>query len=255
MYNLLTAKKQLLKKANMILIHKEINETTAREKAGEMLNDLLERYGEKPILLMVSGGSAMEILDFVDTESFGKNVTITVLDERYSLDPKVNNFAKLSKTEFYRKAKERKGIDFWDTRIREGETLEGLTERFGDYIQEWLNAYKSEANGKIIITQGVGEDGHTAGIMPYPENPELFRRLFEDSKLWVVGYDAGKKNPYPLRTTVTLPFLREKVDYSIIYAVGENKREAMKRVLEKKGTLWEIPARIIHEMKNVQFFH
>ncbi len=234
-------------------INKERNEITAKKKAGKALNGLLKRCQEKPILLMLSGGSAMGLLDFVDTESLGENVTITMLDERFSKDPKINNFAQLAETEFYKKAKERKGIDFFDTRVREGETLEELTERFGTHIHEWFNSYKTK-EGKIIIAQGVGEDGHTAGIIPYPENPELFKRLFEDTKQWVVGYDANGKNQHPLRVTVTIPFLKEKVDHSIVFAVGENKRKTLEQVMAEKGTLRETPARIIREMKNVQLF-
>lgn len=238
----------------VIQVHEEKDEIAAKKSAAEVLEGLLKKYKQKPMLLMLSGGSAMGLLDFVDTASFGKHVTITVLDERHSKDPKVNNFAQLVETEFYRNLKEKKGIDFRDTQVQGRETLERLTERFGDYIEEWIRSYQPEADEKIIITQGIGEDGHTAGIMPYPENPELFRKLFADPKRWVAGYDAGKKNPYPLRVTVNLPFLRQKVDHSIVYIVGENKRKVLERVLAGKGTLQETPARIIHEMKNVELF-
>ncbi|MBI2049515.1 6-phosphogluconolactonase [Candidatus Roizmanbacteria bacterium] len=238
----------------MIRIHKEKDEIATKKKAAKFINSLLKKYEEKPILLMLSGGSAIEILYFVSIESFGENVTITVLDERFSKDPKANNFAMLSQTGFYQKMKKKRRVNFWDTRVWEGETPEGLTDRFGGYIQGWINGYKPEKDGKIIITQGVGENGHTAGIMPYPENPELFKKLFDDPKRWVTGYDAKGKNKYPLRITVTLPFLKEKVDHSIVYMVGEEKREVFERLVAKEGTPLETPGRIIHEMKNVQLF-
>ncbi len=235
-------------------IHRTRDEIESKKNATEALNELLGKNKGKPILLLVSAGSAMGMLDDVNTESLEGNVTITVLDERYSKDLKINNFAQLVETEFYRKVKEKGRVYFLDTRVREGETLESLTERFGYLIHEWMNGYQPEADGKIIITQGIGADGHTAGIMPYPENPELFKKLFEDSKRWIVGYNADGKNPYPLRVTVNLPFLREKVDHSIVYAVGENKRKVLERVLTKEGTLWQTPARIIYEMKDVSIF-
>ncbi len=229
------------------------NEIEVKEKAGEYINTLLQKYKDQPILLMLSGGSAINILDFVNIKSLGKNVTMTVLDERYSKDPKVNNFAQFAETEFYQNVRDKMDVTFLDTRIRNGENLEDLTERLRNYIKRWISN-KKDKDSKIIATLGIGEDGHTAGIMPYPENPELFKKLFENTKSWVIGYNAGKKNPYPFRVTVNLPFLREKVDHSIVYAVGDNKREALKRVLVKEGTLSENPARIIHEMKNVQIF-
>ena len=106
----------------------------------------------------------------------------------------------------------------------------------------------------MVITQGIGEDGHTAGIMPYPENSALFKSLFDDPEKWVVGYDAEGRNEHPLRVTVTLSFLREVVDHSIVYAVGDGKKEALRQVLAETGTLWQTPARIIHEMRNVMLF-
>ena len=57
-----------------------------------------------------------------------------------------------------------------------------------------------------------------------------------------------------MRVTTTFPYLLYVVDYSIVYAVGEEKKEALKRVLQDKGTLEETPARVIRDMKNVYLF-
>ena len=94
---------------------------------------------------------------------------------------------------------------------------------------------------------GMGPDGHTAGIMPFPEDENRFDVLFQNSEKWVVGYDAEEKNQYPLRVTTTIPFLR-MVDYALLYCVGENKKEALKRVLADGGVYAETPARVIREM-------
>jgi len=231
-------------------IYKAKNKDDAARKAIQMVNACLREAKKNPVLLMVSGGSAFNLLHGINAKNLGKHITISVLDERFSEDPKISNFVQLAGTEFYRKAGER-GVSFIDTRPRAGETVEELAKRFEKGLREWR---ERNSGGKVIITQGVGEDGHTAGIMPYPENPKLFKRLFDDSSTWVVGYDAGEKNEYALRVTITHPFLRDVVDHSIIYAVGEGKREALRRVFLKEGTLWETPARIIHEMKDVKLF-
>jgi len=231
-------------------IYKAKNKDDAARKAIQMVNACLREAKKNPVLLMVSGGSAFNLLHGINAKNLGKHITISVLDERFSEDPKISNFVQLAGTEFYRKAGER-GVSFIDTRPRAGETVEELAKRFEKGLREWR---ERNSKGKVIITQGVGEDGHTAGIMPYPENPKLFKRLFDDSSTWVVGYDAGEKNEYALRVTITHPFLRDVVDHSIIYAVGEGKREALRRVFLKEGTLWETPARIIHEMKDVKLF-
>jgi 6-phosphogluconolactonase/glucosamine-6-phosphate isomerase/deaminase len=160
----------------------------------------------------------------------------------------VNNFAQLVKTSFFEKAQEH-GAYFIDTRMQAGDDLEVFSKRFEDALKGWQ---KEHPGGRIVITQGMGPDGHTAGIMPYPKEKDAFQELFEGEN-WVVGYDSVDKNVYTLRATCTMPFFR-MVDHSILYAVGKEKKDALSRTLKTKGTLWETPARIIHEMKEVHIF-
>ena len=216
--------------------------TLRRARAPDFQN--LFSSSSRPILFLLSGGSAFDLLEEIDTENFGRHITIGVLDERFSTDPKVNNFAQLTATEFYRRAKE-KGVQFIDTRIKEGETLEGLAEGFEKALRDWK---EKNPDGIVVITQGIGTDGHTAGIMPHSENPEMF----DDSKKWVLGYDAEEKLQHPLRVTVTFPFLRNIVDHSIVYTKGKGKKEIVEKIMAKQGSLVQIPALIIHEMKDVK---
>jgi 6-phosphogluconolactonase/glucosamine-6-phosphate isomerase/deaminase len=88
--------------------------------------------------------------------------------------------------------------------------------------------------------------------MPFPENPTLFQRLFE-SDSWVVGYEAGNKNEYPQRVTTTITFLKNIVDTSIVYATGENKKQAIKKIMGG-ALIAETPGRVINTMKDVMFF-
>lgn len=224
---------------------------TAMSKAIDRLNECLQEAQRKPVLLMLSGGSALELLAGIEMKYIGKKVTVTVLDERFSRDSAVNNFGQLAETDFYKKA-ERKGIDYIDTRIHRKISLYGLAQKFERGLRGWV---RNNPKGRIIATQGVGEDGHTAGIMPYPENLKKFERLFEKENRWVVGYHAGReKSEYPRRVTVTLPFLREYVDCSVVYVTGSSKRRALRSLLAKRGKLAKTPSRIIHQMKNVSLF-
>ena len=216
--------------------------TLRRARAPDFQN--LFSSSQKAILFLVSGGSAFNLLKEIDTENFGSHITVGVLDERYSTNEKINNFAQLAETEFYRRAK-KKEVQFIDTRVRDGENTGELAERFENALRSWK---KKNSNGIVIITQGIGTDGHTAGIMSHPENPEMF----ESPDKWVIGYDAGLKLEYPLRVTVTFPFLRNIVDYSIVYAKGEEKKKILEKVMAKQGSLAQIPALIIHEMKDVK---
>jgi 6-phosphogluconolactonase/glucosamine-6-phosphate isomerase/deaminase len=92
-------------------------------------------------------------------------------------------------------------------------------------------------------------DGHTSGMMPFPEDPNKFTELFdgEDKTKLVTGYDATGKNPYPLRITTTMNLMR-KINKAIIYVVGENKREALTRLMDPKTNLATIPAAILKEI-------
>lgn len=221
------------------------------KKATQELNEILNDRKGRPTLLLLSGGSSLNLLAGIDTKNLDTHLTITVLDERFSADPKVNTFSQIQKTSFYKAAQGARCF-FIDTRMQEDESLDYFAFRFEDDLKKWKKKYPE---GMIIITQGIGLDGHTAGIMPHPENLELFNELFEKKNQWIVGYDVTlAKNPYPKRATTTLFFLRNLVDISVVYAFGEDKKEALKKVFALRGSLAEIPARIIHDMRNVRLF-
>jgi len=224
---------------------------TAMRKAIDRLNECLRQARGKQVLFLLSGGSALELLAGVEMKYVGKRMTIAVLDERFSRDPAVNNFSQVVETDFYKKA-ERKGIDYIDTRIHRKISLYGLAQKLERGLRRWKKKYPK---GKIIITQGIGEDGHTAGVMPYAENPKKFTQLFEKDSRWVVGYNATKeKSEYPKRITITLPFLRNQVDCAVVYATGSNKRRVLRSLLAKRGMLAKTPARVIHQIQNTFLF-
>ena len=59
-------------------------------------------------------------------------------------------------------------------------------------------------------------------------------------KAWVTSYDAEGKNPYPLRATTTLTFLKI-IDHPIVYIIGNNKKTALCSVIQEKPFA-DIPA-------------
>lgn len=234
-----------------ISIFKNKDKELVVHEASVALSAELVRFAEREIsvLLLVSGGSAFKILDDVDILGLGSLVTIGVLDERYSTDSQVNNYQQLMRTSLFEKAGV-SGCDFIDTRVEKDETQEGLGVRFEKKIRMWKEV---NPTGQIVITQGMGPDGHTSGILPFPENPKRFEELFMDPEKWVSTYDADTKSPYPLRVTTTLPFLR-RVDKSFLFVCGEEKRIALSLALAENGSLPQIPARVIHEMSSVSIF-
>lgn len=221
----------------------EVLRYRTREEAKKAASALLEHGLSKashPTLFLASGGSSLELLEGLHV---GDHVTVSVLDERYSTNPSINTFSQLMNRINPSK--------YIDTRMQEGETLLRLALRFEKGLRDWKTKNPS---GRILITQGMGPDGHTAGIFPYPEDSAFFQDTFEKQEKWVAGYVAKGKHKFEERVTVTLPFLRNQVDHSVFYVLGENKHEALERVLAKQGTLAQTPARIVQEMKNVRLF-
>jgi len=231
----------------MKILHKKEN---LAQEAGAYLSNLIKESAQKPILLLLSGGSAFSILEHINTDILNDGTTITVLDERYSHNTKINNFTRFTQTDFYKKALSH-GASFIDTRPRGDESMEDLANRLEESLRLWEG---NNLDGIVIAVVGIGTDGHTAGIMSYRENKNLYEELFENKQKWVVGYDARDKNQYPQRVTVTNTFFRTMINEAIVFISGANKEMALRDTLAEEGSLHQTPARIIKEMKNVALF-
>lgn len=233
---------------------REYNPEVLLKRAREAVHTILTGYKQAntPTLMLCAGGSSFQLLGGLDARLLGKHLTVSVLDERFSFDPNVNNFAQLTTTTFYREASV-SGARFIDMRVREGETVQLLASRFEYALKNWQEVHKD--HGAVFAIVGVGADGHVAGIMRYPEDAAKFNELFEKPDHWVVGYTAPEgKNDFPERVTVTLPFLRTRVDRAVAYMSGERKKDAYTRLMSEHGSLPETPGRIIHEMKDVVLY-
>lgn len=192
----------------------------------------------RDVLFLSSGGSALGVLDKIADDVIGPYLTIGIFDERYDPSNKTANYAQLRKTAFYRRAVQH-GCRLIDTSTQRNQSQEELAEY---YEQELRNWHTRHPRGAIMATMGIALDGHTAGIMPFPEDPARFHELFERER-WIVAYDASGKNPYPLRVTTTFTFLRF-VDLVGIYLVGPEKGTMWRKLMDGDDHA-EIPGRII----------
>lgn len=215
--------------------------------AGEKLSQLVSSKKGTPILLLLSGGSSLELLKYVDPLFFGSTVTISVIDER--IDPEEGNFNKLSKTPFFQNSL-LNGASYIDPIYTKNVTPEGVADHFNQAILSWGNRNPS---GIIIATLGMGDDGHIAGIMPFPENKTRFNEFFDNNRVYVRGYDAGKKNKFPLRATATLALLR-RIGHAVVYISGDSKKIALEHVLKKDVSLSEMPACVLHDLSSVDLY-
>ena len=190
------------------------------------------------VLFLSSGGSALGVLDRIEEDAIAPYLTIGIFDERYDPSNRTSNYAQLRKTDFYKRAVSR-GCRLIDTSTQKGQTQVELADYYENELRGWRARHP---RGAIMATMGIALDGHTAGIMPFPENPERFHELFERER-WIVPYDTEGKNPFRLRVTTTFTFLRY-IDLIGIYLVGAEKGPMFQKLMEGDNYA-EFPGRII----------
>jgi 6-phosphogluconolactonase/glucosamine-6-phosphate isomerase/deaminase len=236
------------------------NSPNPAQKAGEYISDLLSTHIDKPVLLMLAGGSAREVLDFINAEYLTPEVTVTVTDERYTDDMGENNFDMLQTTKLYQNLMSADsycintsvvGGDVAYDESNPGAGAEAHAMRFERHIREWMQDF--EKTGTIIGLFGMGADGHTAGIIPgLFDDAEFEQKFLGESDVAVVP--MGKDNPgFQFRVTTTLSFMK-KIHYPLFYITGEAKLPALRKALDPATELSEIPARIMLDMKSPVIF-
>ncbi len=215
--------------------------------AAAALNEALRSLKGQSFLFLVSGGSALALLDHLDPENFGRSSTVSMFDERFSLEPQISNFSQLMAHPLSA-ALTARGTRFLDTRPTPGESLSAWAARLEENLHQ-----ARHANWKIIASAGIGPDAHTGGIMPFPENPTFFEHNFDKTDHELTAYDAGDKNPLPKRLTITMPLIRQ-IDTAVIYAVGANKETALRKLMAETGALAESPCRIWREVPGATLY-
>ncbi len=219
--------------------------------AARRLTTLLREHKDDDALLLLSGGSAFELLPHVDTTTLSDRVTLSVLDERYTYNEHASNFSQLTQTPFFEHA-QKQHVSLIDPRPREEEKLHDTVRRYDLALKHW---HITHHNGIVIATMGVGTDGHTSGILPNPENPETFSHLFTDTHTCIRGYHVDpRKNPHPDRMTTTLTYLQRRVQYAVVYAVGDTKRDALMALVAEEGSIEKTPARVLRSMQDVSLY-
>jgi 6-phosphogluconolactonase/glucosamine-6-phosphate isomerase/deaminase len=226
---------------------RQADKQSATAEAGEYLNQALIEHKKTPVLLMLSAGSALAILDYVGINALGENLTVCMLDDRFSQDKDVNNFLQLQKTDFYKDALDAEA-SFFGTLPRSDEGMQDVAARLEKNLLTWR---EENPAGLIFATLGMGPDGHTAGIFPF-DDPETFDKLF-NTPPWTVAYDVGSKHQYNERITTTISFLKT-IDLAFALVCGKEKKERLDFVIANKGAAHNIPALAWHEIKDVKIF-
>ena len=231
---------------NKFQVITEPDSEAAAAESGEYLNQILSINLKKPVLLMLSAGSALSLLNYVGKTALGENLTVSMLDERFTMDPKVNNFSKMQKTDFYQDALDSE-VSFFGSLPRAGETKEELANRWQTNLQNWRT---ENPKGLIIASLGMGADGHTSGITPMADE-STFNHLFSNHD-WIKAYTAENQE-YKERVTATLTFLK-MIDIALALVCGNDKKPKLQEVIKKQGSVNTLPALAWHGIKEVRVF-
>jgi len=208
------ATKQIKLRQKQVIMHTNITKYPAQH-AGEYITRILQQRATEDILLLCSGGSALSILDHIDTNIVTPMLTLGVVDERFTTEESGNNFLQLSRKPLFEAIFER-GEGILSSQIMGRETFDQFYERIKKALQGY---FENHTQAHVIGIFGIGEDGHTAGIFPKTENE--FSKVYRIDQIVVPVED--EKNLYPERISITPKCIEEHIDEVILYAVGENK--------------------------------
>lgn len=227
----------------------EITQTDTPEKAaGTSISSILKARQDQPVLLLLSGGSALKVLEHIDPASLYKNTTVLMADDRFTDDSEHNNFLQLKETNFFQAATDR-GVTFVDTvPERESDTPEsfatGIHKTLSYYVDIHPDAY-------VIGLFGVGNDGHTASI--FPDNSEAaFRSKYFNDELYMASKNPA--GPITDRITITPYFIKHHLDEILIYAAGASKKLILEQLSNPDTKAHQLPAKLLTEKGKVTLF-
>jgi 6-phosphogluconolactonase/glucosamine-6-phosphate isomerase/deaminase len=222
---------------------------TATEAAQALATTLAADVdGRHDVLLLLAGGSSLNIIDHLPDFEDASFLTISVIDERDDRSGRTGNFSAIEGTDWFRAAISR-GASFIDPLHPIDAPKETKASSFEQAIRKWKEAHPDSLTVAIL---GTKPDGHTAGIFPLPD-AGLFAKRFS-GKAWVIAHTVPHALECPDRITVTLSFLQKETDAVYCYICGEGKREALTRAMDGKMALNELPIGIIRTLQNVQIF-
>lgn len=222
------------------------------ETAQYLWRHLVEKLGKgKRILLLLSGGSAVEAYKFLTVwmrdqkADSAKNLTVGLVDERCGkVGHPDSNEKQIRDTGFY-DAIEGRGGKIWS--VLTGKDPEEEAGRYDKLIRQYI-----ERGYKVWAVLGIGPDGHTAGILPQ-ESQEKFKKNFPTSRL-VVYYELPNdyQNPFKKRITLTPQGLAQ-IDLAVVVAKSQGKEEALRRMFTPDEPTYHTPAVLLCSLNGTLF--
>jgi len=223
----------------------DIVEQTA-QKVSATLTESVSVY--EHVFLLLSAGSWVSVYQsmapLLASRDMG-NLTVGLVDERYV--PKGH-------------------ADSNDRQISDSHLIKNLVSQGATYIPvlqdidpgpTMTTLIANTAYGEIfshhphvIMTLGLGPDGHTAGILP-SSSASLFDARFHDHAdlVYYETTPSETANPYTKRITIS-PSSIQKADEIIIYAAGAAKKPIIDRIETSDDPPYLFPAGILRPLSD-----
>ena len=196
-----------------------------------------------PTLILLSGGSNLSLLNSSLPKDNYSHLTVTTLDERFSIDPNINNFHQLSFTPFFQSLIAQKANSI-STIPQQNENLSDFGHRINQEITNWII---QNPNSQIIATIGIGSDSHIAGIIPGTFSNDEFDKKFLIPNTYITDINFGPLQKFPQRITSTFPLLK-LINNAIIYIIGGDKLQALKNTFNLDLNYYQTPSRLLNEL-------
>ena len=198
---------------------------TCQDKADgtEKVAQWLQSHVDRSTVLFLSGGSSPEgLYTQIASEGVLLPGAVALVDERFGTPLHAqSNELMIQKT----------GLpDYLSSQQILYDTVLSGTD-----FQETVTVYEKKiqhlfaAHQKSVAVMGIGEDGHTAGILPHTKY---------DHSQWVIGYESHDQ--YLKRITLSFEGLNQ-ISSFVLLIFGEAKRQAFQAMF-KKHTLEAVPA-------------
>ena len=232
----------------MISFHYFTHEKIWDGGAQFLIQKLKERSEKK--LIFLSGGSVVRLYKTLGAivnggEIDSSRIAFAQADERFQPEDKNDvNAVSIERTGLWEVCK-KKNIPYY--LISQEGTLGNSARQYNKTISKFLGEYPFH-----LGILGVGEDGHTAGLLPG------YERLWNIDR-FIVGYEIEKRQNetavFKKRVTLT-PKTLYALDYALVVASGVKKQEALEKVCKKENrdTIDAYPAALLQKIEKVDLF-
>lgn len=217
------------------------------ELQRDVVKDLRGFLAQGDTLLLLSGGSVAKDLASPLVRDIGilprdQKLHVALVDERFFVEPGhkdsnmdlLRDIGVLDVMDDYRFDISMVPFDRYNTR-------ENATIEYGKILKDLFE----KCSGRIVGLFGIGPDGHTAGIKPQ-KDMATYQNIFENDT-YVVSFQGEDFE----RVTMTPRAILE-VARPYIYAVGDNKKDALLQLLHGKAEdIYKYPAIIFQQHPQV----